>query len=1602
MKKYLLLIVVLMAGTFMMANATDNKDGILRKSNIPEGTFPIPFSPTGGSTQAPAVSTGYYFVDSDDEASDYWRPNPEIIDTSIDVNLWRRIEAGPRMRDPQYWIDNPSEGLRYFRNPYFPVAGSMFDHTNPRTQDTTDNAIAGPIPIGFGFYFNGLRYDSFYVGSNGIIGLTNRRYTYDGGQRTGYDNMSMDYYARPFTANALTDPNPDDFGFTYAIHGSSAAPNQNQLGGIRTTGGTFGSLSTAHKAAVIAPFFGDLNLSQYNKTSKQPEDEGKVYFKRSNSADKLIVYFINVSPVNALSTNGGTYTMPYDLRAGDNNYVSASAQVVINRLDSSITIQYETFTGMVIYNNVATSAAAIFRYNTTSGVRGFARHVNYQKNLLTGAITFETPWASASVTNAEYEQRTQYYSKLVDPTKVFPRNSMAVKFKQWKNTVRIHSMQYMVRESDPTKNNTGSLDFTKKVTTTEDYEILAGESLIGAIQPVGIIQNLTNDIQGQKGVNFQPQQLQFKAKFRIVNEATNKVVYNRSVNIDSLCLALPQDKYAQVPGGCNSDMTVRIRYSNSAGDSLVFPSGMNGVPSYMFVRVFFPPFEPNEFVSGHIGRLRSYVIADPINPRTGIGYSDEWPFDDTSSTRLFSLRRFTKDERFNDDVSTFHIIGRTPMPSTLKWVNIDAEVQAGDEVSWNPLPPRGKFKETTLIDFKVDTTDQEYTRLWNRMQASEYDSPVIRMNRMTLNNTEPLKSPAEDGDEIRSFPIDLRKRVGAVLTVSFQRTAKQSDWPRGWNDMSLIGPEPRTVVNTDVFMPWTQYGNAVSKYFDQIAVEFAKPSTDGINGITNIVAANWRVHPRRGGASPETKMAAYSLFGGGGNYRGFLESDKDSSLALEDATKRYLNGLRANYFDDGIDYEFRKAFIAIPDTFINSPKEGAKNFRFRVKVWAMNHKLKTGCITCIPDDNDDFFVDNIRILYKAEIADVEVQSAKIIWPYTVVPASQATKVPVRVTVSNNTSVDAPMFTIKAKIFRKNDFDAMYFSLDSNPVKERRSYDSARRELNQYGVYCRVEQLPFLRPGIEIQRPMPSWNARLSGPGKYVLVANIIVPGGDLEPTNDTTYSEFEIKFGDVFAYDNPQSPRNDVPDAAFAGVNGRGLNMYARAEGGTGTVNGPNGYVYPLEWAGGATGGNGSGTIAMRFTLSASDTIYGYQAFFAPLNQAPDAIAYAIYDDQGQPGLIKTGSLMYKDRGWDDKRNDLFYDQYVTVLLKKPMVLPSGTYWLAISQLGETGLELGASKARMGMRTLSIYVPPPITTGGAVGAAGIHLMIDKTFRKTNPNGDFINDNVFAFENTRGSGQWTQFMPSQGNPGYPHLHHYGLTPADNYSTATLSRGTWIPMLRPYLGPRQSFTTANQVCSDDQIRIPVELSYFDGQARNNGVELMWETASEISNHGFYVEKRVGTTEETEWSTIGFVKGAGTSSSVNRYNFTDSKVVNGSAYQYRLRQVDVDGAQSCSSYSKVVTLVFENAPELSLEQNLPNPFNSNTTIAFNLPAKSNVKLEVLDIYGNVINTLTNGELSANRYEYTWNGADMSGKSVVSGTYIYRLTAGNETRTGKMTLVR
>jgi len=93
----------------------------------------------------------------------------------------------------------------------------------------------------------------------------------------------------------------------------------------------------------------------------------------------------------------------------------------------------------------------------------------------------------------------------------------------------------------------------------------------------------------------------------------------------------------------------------------------------------------------------------------------------------------------------------------------------------------------------------------------------------------------------------------------------------------------------------------------------------------------------------------------------------------------------------------------------------------------------------------------------------------------------------------------------------------------------------------------------------------------------------------------------------------------------------------------------------------------------------------------------------------------------------------------------------------------------------------------------------------------------------------------------------------------------------------------------------------------------------------------------------------------------------------------------------------------PISALHQNVPNPFNPTTAIAFDLASAGHVRLEVFDVGGRIVRVLVDEERPAARnHRVVWDGLDAAGKRASSGVYFYRLVAGDLTATRKMIVLK
>jgi hypothetical protein len=89
-------------------------------------------------------------------------------------------------------------------------------------------------------------------------------------------------------------------------------------------------------------------------------------------------------------------------------------------------------------------------------------------------------------------------------------------------------------------------------------------------------------------------------------------------------------------------------------------------------------------------------------------------------------------------------------------------------------------------------------------------------------------------------------------------------------------------------------------------------------------------------------------------------------------------------------------------------------------------------------------------------------------------------------------------------------------------------------------------------------------------------------------------------------------------------------------------------------------------------------------------------------------------------------------------------------------------------------------------------------------------------------------------------------------------------------------------------------------------------------------------------------------------------------------------------------------------SIEPAVPNPFTSETRIAFSMSRAGHVRLSVYTPEGRLVTDVVDENMGPGSHSAIWNGRDGSGNKMGSGIYYYRLVTGETTLTGKMILLR
>lgn len=258
------------------------------------------------------LSSGYYVVDSYDNVGHPWSPTNNFIDTSFAASSWKRIATGPRQFAPTgYFFYNPS------------------GWSNIPQMDTTDNAMAGPIPLGFTFNFYGVNYDSVYISSNGVIGF------------------------RPYAEAA---------GNPVAGQGSYLASQNKDF----SSSASYGSAPPA----IIAALWADLTFFRHDTT--------RIFVRTNATNDTFFVNYYNLR-LRPGSPNVGNFTP-----VGGDRMGIRKMQIILAKSDSSIQIVYGQFFGG-LNTSPPVLAHKFFQNSASIGL------VNQLKNQAT-SVLFKNTW----------------------------------------------------------------------------------------------------------------------------------------------------------------------------------------------------------------------------------------------------------------------------------------------------------------------------------------------------------------------------------------------------------------------------------------------------------------------------------------------------------------------------------------------------------------------------------------------------------------------------------------------------------------------------------------------------------------------------------------------------------------------------------------------------------------------------------------------------------------------------------------------------------------------------------------------------------------------------------------------------------------------------------------------------------------------------------------------------------------------------------------------------------------------------------------------------------------------------------------------------------
>ncbi len=345
--------------------------------------------------------------------------------------------------------------------------------------------------------------------------------------------------------------------------------------------------------------------------------------------------------------------------------------------------------------------------------------------------------------------------------------------------------------------------------------------------------------------------------------------------------------------------------------------------------------------------------------------------------------------------------------------------------------------------------------------------------------------------------------------------------------------------------------------------------------------------------------------------------------------------------------------------------------------------------------------------------------------------------------------------------------------------------------------------------------------------------------------------------------------------------------------------------------------------------------------------------------------------------------------------------------WVVTNGSGSVNYSIGASTSKvLPIGTSTAYAPVTITNNN-VSTDNFSALVSSDASGSNSGADRVK--LLWTIGRAGSSNYTPAFtwPSSVEGATFSLNRATYDQLYDVSNTTSSIASTLSGSDPFTLTANSFVNSNTsyTIGNNASALPVELTSFSALVQNKTVDLTWQTATEVNNYGFEVErtshrpspyKGEGVPIDRDgrgWVKVGFVNGSGNSNSPKEYSFMD-KTASSGLYVYRLKQIDNDGKYT---YSKEVEVALGMPTEFSLAQNYPNPFNPTTSLQYAVSSKQFVTIKVFDMLGREVAVLVNGEKEPGTYI-----AEFSTTGLASGMYIYRMQAGGFVQTKKMVILK